>query len=535
MKHIVVVGGGTAGWLTADYLAAKLGDHSGDGLKISLVEAKDIPTIGVGEATTPSLRATMADIGVDEYDFMRVCNATFKHGILFANWTHTPEEDADDAYFHPFERPLRAGTDGLESYWLRGLDADKRDFDDAVSIQYALARDHLAPKSPNDRPYDSPIPYAYHLDAGLLADSLKAIGMQRGVNHIVGRIIGLDVNETGEVSALQLESGDSVSGDLYIDCSGFASILIGKHYDREFADRSDVLFCDSAVACQVPNKPEQRIAPYTRSTAMPNGWIWDIGLSNRRGTGHVYSSRHTDGETAEAELRAYIGSDANGLPARHLKFRVGYRPEQWYRNCVAVGLSGGFIEPLESTGIHLIEQSAWALAAMIPRYFSGIEPQSSYNSIMSSHYEMAINFVKYHYLLSKRTDTDFWRENVDPKSWTPWLREKVEQWEKCYPDVYDLERLHSIFDHASYQYVYFGMEGRPKLSDVGGLRDRYAQSVFEKVSAGLANARQRLPSHEDFLREIHRHDGDGAQIQPVEALSKVNASIRNIPNNYTTR
>ena len=535
MKQIVVLGGGTAGWLTADYLAAKLGDQSGKGLKICLVEAQDIPTIGVGEATTPSLRATLADIGLDEYDFMRVCNATFKHGILFANWTYAREQKPHDAYFHPFERPLRAGTDGLETYWLRGLDALKRPFEDAVSIQHALAAEHLAPKSPSDRPYDSPIPYAYHLDAGLLADALKQVGKQRSVKHVIGTVNGLISSDDGLITGLRFESGEVLEGDLFIDCSGFASVLIEKHYQREFKDYSEVLFCDGAVTCQVPNQPRQTIPPYTRSTAMPDGWIWDIGLSNRRGTGYVYSSRHVDGDRAEAALRQYLGPAANGLPARHLRFRVGYRPQQWYRNCVAVGLSSGFIEPLESTGIHLVEQSAWALAAMIPRFFNGLEPHASYNAIMSSHYEMAINFVKYHYILSKRTDSTFWTENVDSKTWTPWLQEKVAQWKKSYPDVYDLERLHSIFDHASYQYVFFGMEGRPKVGSIGGNRDRYAASIFEKVSAGLDNARKRLPSHEQFLKEIHNRSGQGVAVQPVEALSKVNASIRNIPNNYTTR
>ena len=545
MKHIVVVGGGTAGWLTANYLSAKLGDSAGGAFRISLVESKDIPTIGVGEATTPSLRATMADIGADEYDFMRACNATFKHGILFVNWTRAPADDPEDAYFHPFERPLRAGTDGMEAYWLRGLDPSGRKFEDAVGIQHNLARLHLAPKNPDDRPYEAPIPYAYHLDAGLLADALKRLGKQREVKHVVDTITGVDADATGLIKGLQLAGGETLAGDIFIDCSGFASILIEKHYGREFKDCNGILFCDAAAACQIPNAGgEARIAPFTRSTAKENGWIWDIGLSNRRGTGYVYSTRHAGQEEAHKVLREYIrasveparAAEVDALPIRDLKFRVGYRPEQWHRNCVAAGLSSGFIEPLESTGIHLVEQSAWALASMIPRFFNGLEPQKQFNLIMSSHYEMAMNFVKYHYLLSQRADSDFWKENRDPASWTPWLREKVEQWRGSYPDIYDLERLHTIFDHASYQYVYFGMEGRPKISTIGGKRDKFAVAVFNRVSGGLENAKKRLPGHEAFLAAIHERRREGAagiEVQQVERLAKVNTSIRNIPNNYT--
>lgn len=532
MNRIVIVGGGTSGWLTAAYLAAKLGDTSGQKLHISLIESSDIPTIGVGEATTPSIRATLADIGFDENEFMRACNATFKHGILFRNWTHAPNEDPDDEYFHPFERPLRAGTDGLESYWLRGLDPLKRKFEDSVSIQHQLARLNLAPKSAKDRSYDSPIPYAYHLDAGLLAEALKKLAKSRGVIHIVDKVLNVSCDDKDDICALQLESGKNVEGNFFIDCSGFASLLIEKHFKQDFKDCSDVLFCDSAVTMQITNKPEQNIPPYTHSTATPNGWIWDIALSNRRGTGYVYSSKYTSKSEAEAELSGYIGAEAVTQPMRHLSFKVGYRPTQWYKNCVAVGLSGGFIEPLESTGIHLVEQAIWSLASMLPRYLNGLSVQTQFNKIMSNHYEMAINFVKYHYILSQRKDSKFWLDNVNPSSWTPWLRERVEVWQGSYPDIYDLEYLHSIFDHASYQYVYFGMHGRPKIHSVGGRRDTFATKIFERVSNGLLNAKSRLPDHTACLADIHRLDNGSLTAKSAESLATVNASIRNLPNNY---
>ena len=533
MKRIVVVGGGPAGWLTAAYLAAKLGENSDQKLKITLIESSDIPTISVGEATTPSLRATLADIGLDENEFMRACNATFKHGILFSNWTHAPNVDPDDEYFHPFERPLRAGTDGLEGYWLRGLDPQNRKFEDAVSIQHQLAKSNLAPKSVNDRPYDSPIPYAYHLDAGLLADVLKKSGKTHGVEHVVDTVLSVESASNGDISDIKLASGKIISGDFFIDCSGFSSILIGKHYKQTFKDCSRVLFCDSAVTMQIPNSPNQTIPPYTRSTACANGWIWDIGLKNRRGVGYVYSSTYIDKNEAEKELKKYLGDNMSEIPVRHINFRVGYRETQWHKNCVAVGLSSGFIEPLESTGIHLVEQAVWSLVSMLPRYFNGINPQSQFNKIIANHYEMAINFVKYHYLLSKREDSQFWLDNVDEKSWTPWLRERVETWQGSYPDIYDLEYLHSIFDHASYQFVYFGMEGRPKINSLGGRRDKFATKIFDRVSKGVVNAKSRLPNHNEYLNQIHKGSNDSVRVRDVETMATVNASIRTLPNNYT--
>jgi len=535
MKNIVIVGGGTSGWLSAAYLVSKLGHEEKDGLRFTLIESSDIPTIGVGEATTPSIRSTLADIGFDEFDFMRMSDATFKHGILFRNWTHTPEDNKKDEYFHPFERPLRAGTDGMENYWLKGLDLHKRPFHDAISIQHQVARAGLSPKTAQDQPYDAPLPYAYHLDAGKLAEALKKAAKTRGVKHIVDTITEIKLEKNGNIGALQLKSGQVVTGDLFIDCSGFSSMLINK-LDDSFEDLSKVLFCNAAVTLQVPLKVGEKIKPYTTSTAVENGWIWDIGLNNRRGVGYVYSANHCSQAEAEAELRHYLGlSDDEGIP-RLLKFKVGYKKNQWKNNCIAVGLSSGFIEPLESTGIHLVEQAVWALSTLIPRYFNQCPCQDTYNSLMGEHYQHAANFVKYHYLLTKRTDSKFWIENTNSASWTPWLREKISIWENSYPDIYDLQNLHTIFDHASYQYVYFGMEGRPKLGPIGGRRQAFATRIFSRVEDGVNNAICRLPPHDDLLHQINHGPKDNGLDFTIntEKNSKINTSIRNIPSNYKT-
>lgn len=525
MSGLVILGGGSAGWLTAAYLAARLRGAMQGGLQLTLVEASDIPTIGVGEATTPSLRATTAEIGFTEPEFLRAALATFKHGIRFVDWSAPGE-----AYFHPFERPLRAGPEGIAEYWLRGLAASARPFSEAVCIQSGLAAEGLAPKRAEDPGFTGPMPYAYHLDAGQFAEALKAKAMQRGVRRIVAKVCGVESWPDGRIRALLLEGGERCEGHLFIDCSGFHSRLIGEHCKSPFEDRTDVLFCDRAVVCQVPHGAAAEIAPYTTATAQACGWIWDIGLSARRGVGHVYSSRHTTPEDAEAVLRAYIGPPAETVAARHLSFRVGYRPEPWVGNCVAVGLAAGFVEPLESTGILMIEQAAWALAALAPRHLAGGAPQAQFNALMRRHFSQIIDFVKFHYVLSQRRDSAFWRENVDPQSWTPWLVEKLETWRSAPPDIWDFESLHSIFDQASYQYVGFGMGWRPHATHPCAGRDAAAAQVFERVAGALGKARKVLPRHRALLEALQQQPAGPV----VGAAPRFSTSTLAIPYNYAS-
>ena len=608
MQHIVIVGGGTSGWLTAAYLASKLGSYSNTPLQFTLIESSDIPIIGVGEATTPSIRATLADIGFDEFDFMQLCDATFKHGILFRGWNspeldnspereNSPELDNSpelgnsperlnakvndleqaNSYFHPFERPLRAGTDGLENYWLRQLDPLNRPFHDAVSIQHQVAMAGLAPKTQNDKPYDAPLPYAYHLDAGKLASALKQAAKQRGVQHKIATIADITLKHQ-QIDSLTTTTGEKITADLFIDCTGFSGKLISQLPKQQFKDYNHILFCNAAVTVQLPytsstnTAQQQTIQPYTSATAEKNGWTWDIALTTRRGIGHVYSRHHQSPEQAEQVLQDYLAREypaaleqhGKQLNTRHLNFNVGYRPKQWQGNCVSVGLSAGFLEPLESTGIHLVEQAIWALSSLIPRYLAqqsgannpssssaetnsiqknATRIQASFNQLMNDHYEHAIHFVKYHYILSQRKDSQFWLDNVNEASWTPWLKEQVANWQFGYPDIYDMRNLHTIFDHGSYQYVFFGMNGKPNLGDIGGKRQQFAQRIFHRVEQGVSNAKQRLPSHLSLLHHIHKrvntsningsHSSENTNLEKnAMQNAQVNSSIRGVPNNY---
>lgn len=529
MKKILIMGGGTAGWLAAAYLAARFADNSALALQITLVDSDDIPPIGVGEATTPSIRATLADIGFNEFDIMQMTDATFKHGILFNSWS---DANSNDEYFHPFERPLRAGTDGLEQYWLNGTDPYQRKFEDAVGIQHRVARHNLAPKTLQDKQYDAPMPYAYHLDAGKLAIALKKAAITRGVEHIKGKVTHVSCNANGEIDHLTLASNQTLTADLFIDCSGFKGMLINKLKPNDFNDYSDVLFCDRAVTVQVPHQGSKATAPYTRSTATKTGWIWDIGLNSRRGVGCVYSSRYIDEQGALKQLADYLGVEKIDT-ARGLEFKVGFRENQWQKNCIALGLSSGFIEPLESTGIHLIEQSIWALVSLLPRYFNQAQCQSDYNQFMAEHYQHAIHFVKFHYMLSQRADSQFWLDNRHTDSWTDWLKDKYSLWQAGAPDVYDMTNLHTIFDHASYQYVYFGMHQKPVDQAVSLRRAAFAKSIFENTHKAYEKAKQVLPDHNAILAHIHNANPQTYSFESQRQMNaKVNASIRVTPNNY---
>jgi len=514
-RNLVIVGGGTAGWLTAAWLSSRLATDDPDtAIGVTLVEASDIPPIGVGEATVPSIRGTMAAMGVDEFEFMRECDATFKHGIRFDQWCRTPADQPGEYFYHPFQRPVKAGYDSLAGYWLKGVDPYNRLFFDAVSVQPRVANAGFAPKRLNDPPYDGPLPYAYHLDAGKLAEFLKKLARKRGVRHVLGKVQQIISSDDGAIQRLVLHNGEEISGDIFVDCTGFQSLLIGKHYGEGWNDLSRVLFCDKAIACQVPNlSPDQPIRPFTLATAQTAGWIWDIGLKNRRGTGHVYSSSHMSADEAEALLRGYIGEQARGgssLEFRTLDLRVGYRHRQWRNNCIAVGLSAGFLEPLESTGIHLVELALYMLEKMLPRYFAGGAPQARFNELMRNQYDISIDFVKLHYYLSSRTDSAFWRDNTAAESATAELREKMTAWAVGFPDIYDIRVVHSVFDHMGYQYIYFGM-GRGSNSRsamvMGHSNRQLAEKIFHTTYAAFDKAKSVLPNHREIIDRIHNNSG----------------------------
>ncbi|GAA0329821.1 tryptophan 7-halogenase [Sphingomonas oligophenolica] len=509
-RNIVIVGGGTAGWLTAGIIAARHRSRIPHDFTVTLVESPNVPIIGVGEGTWPTLRSTLKKIGVSETDLFRECDASFKQGALFAKWATGAE---DDAYYHPLMLPQGFAQLNLVPHWLKG-DRGKS-FCDAVCAQGKICDDGLAPKAITTPEYEGAANYAYHLDAGKFAPFLQRHCCEKlGVRHILADVRNVTLAETGDIRSIVTEQAGEIDGDLFVDCTGFRSLLLGETLGVPFKECGDVLFCDTALAVQVPYESEASPIPsQTISTAQSAGWIWDIGLPTRRGTGHVFSSRHISDDEAERELRAYLGAAGRDLPVRKIKIRSGHRETFWKRNCVAVGLAAGFMEPLESSAIVLIELSAKMIAEQMPACREVMDVIAArFNATTQYRWGRIIDFLKLHYALTKRTDSQFWRDNVLPETIPERLRELLLLWKYQSPWFHDeFDRIDEVFPAASYQYVLYGMGFRTEVEPqaIAG-EARLAERVMRENAVQTDRLRTGLPRHRDLIRKIVDHG-----LQPV--------------------
>ncbi len=510
IKNIVIVGGGTAGWLTAGVIAAKHRARQAAGFTVTLVESPTTPIIGVGEGTWPTLRTTLAKIGVSETDFFRECDAAFKQGAKFARWT---TGEPDDAYYHPLVLPQSFGQINLAPHWLAS--GAPVSFCDAVCPQGVICDEGLGPKTITAPPYQGAANYAYHLDAGKFAPFLQRHCCEKlGVRHVLADVRGVALAEDGDIRAVVTEQAGEIEGDLFVDCTGFRSLLLGETLGVKFRDCGDVLFCDTALAVQIPYEhPDSPIATHTISTAQSAGWIWDIGLPTRRGTGHVYSSRHISDDDAERELRAYLGPAGKDLPVRKIGIRSGHRETFWKRNCVAVGLAAGFLEPLEASAIVLIELSAKLIAEQMPACREVMDIVAArFNATTHYRWGRIIDFLKLHYVLSQRADSAFWRDNRDPDTIPERLSDLLRLWRYQSPWLTEeFDRADEVFPAASYQYVLYGMGFRTEI-EPAALTDEAAMAQRALRENALQSERLRagLPKHRDLIRKIVEHG-----LQPV--------------------
>jgi tryptophan halogenase len=507
VRTVVVVGGGSAGWIAAARLAAKSARGTDD-VTVKLVESARIPTIGVGEGTWPTMRNTLAKIGIGETEFLRCCDAAFKQGARFVGWK---DGSARDAYYHPLNPPAGAADVNLSPYWQQVAAATPdRDFADWADFQQALCDAGLAPKTITAPEYGGVANYAYHLDAGKFATLLRDHAVGRlGVEHVIGDVAEVAMADNGDIAALVLADGRRVEGDLFVDCTGFAALLIGKTYGVPFRRCNDVLFADRAIAMQVPYPDEDTpITSHTVSTAQAAGWIWDIGLWARRGTGYVYSSAHIDDDAAEAALRAYVGPQAEQLSTRRITIEAGHRERFWQNNCVAVGLSAGFLEPLEASALMLVEASMDAIADRLPRTRSAMDTAArQFNESFQHHWERIIEFLKLHYAITKRTDTAFWRDNAARESIPDSLLERLDLWREHPPAPQDFAHAREVFSWPSYQYVLHGMGFETRYSPVAAASAdaALARRWVGRIERLRADAVAQMPSHRELLRSIRAH------------------------------
>jgi len=492
IESVVIVGGGTAGWMTAASLAHRLGAL---GVKITAVESSAIGTVGVGEATVPAIRAYFDSLGLDTFELMKTSQATFKLGIEFAGWRHDGHR-----FFHSFGRyGVAHGPIAFHHLWQRLHDAgEPYPLDDYCLATQLAWQNRFAEANPHPRADFEAYDWAIHFDAGLFAACLRRFAEARGVVRIDARITDIRLNgESGDIASLLLDNGEMITGDLFIDCSGFRGLLIQGALKAGFVDWKHWLPCDRAIALPCMS-PDAEITPYTRSTAQTAGWTWRIPLQHRVGNGYVYNSDHIDDSEAEAVLRAGLDGDALAEPNR-LRFTAGHAKAFWQGNCVAIGLSGGFLEPLESTSITLIQLGIEKLLALWPARASDPALAAEYNRLTTIEFERIRDFIILHYALNQRHGDPLWdycRHMAPPDS----LQHKIDVFRAGGQFVrYDRE---SFFDPSWLcMYEGFGVmpqDGNPFAANIP-LAD--LKTLAARLRADIRAMAEDAPTHEDVIRK----------------------------------
>jgi tryptophan halogenase len=491
LRGIAIVGGGTAGWMAAAILARRLGTRFGP---LRVIESPEIGTIGVGEATIPPIRLFNNALGIEEGEFLRKTQGTLKLGIEFQNWGRRGH-----AYFHPFGvHGVSPDQINLHQDWLklRHLGATER-FEE-YSLNTVMAR--LGRVSPPT--LASVYAYAYHFDASLYAAYLRDYALARGVQRLERKVLEVKLRtEDGFIRSLQLDDGVSVEADLFIDCSGFRGLLIEQALKTGYEDWTRWLPCDRAVA--VPCASANSLTPYTRSTARDAGWQWRIPLQHRIGNGYVYCSQHLSDDEAAATLLANLDGEAQGEP-RFLRFATGRRKKFWNKNCIALGLAGGFLEPLESTSIHLIQKGLTHLLNLFPDRSFSAPLAEEFNRVAIDEYERIRDFIILHYKATSRDDTPLWRD-CSVMGIPDTLDYKLRQFRHSGRVV---KYAGDLFAASNWIAVLMGQEVWPERYDaLVDQRDLdMIRTHLAQVRGSVARAAQLAPRHEEYLASASPRD-----------------------------
>ena len=484
-QRIVIVGGGAAGWMTAAAMATGLRGRC----SVQLVESEEIGIVGVGEATFPSIRAFNQLLGIDEAEFLRATHGTYKLGIEFRDWHSIGER-----YFHTFGNfgSLR-GPDMLWGQFQRVADPSLGEFGEQCLPTVMAMQGRFVPPSEQG---GAPFNYAYHFDATLYAAFLRDLSLRRGARRIEGRIVDVVRGAQGDVERLRLSDGREIEGDLFIDCSGFASLLLGRTLQEPFVDFSRWLPVDGAWACPCERSGDA-LTPYTRATALEGGWAWRIPLQSRTGHGHVFSSRHVDPAVARDQLLAQLDGRPLAEP-RLLRFTTGHRERFWVRNVVALGLSSGFLEPLESTSIFLIQSNLGHLMTLL----EGQAPidqtaVDDFNARGTREFRRIRDFIVLHYCLTARRDSALWRD-MATMALPDTLAYKIELWRQHGV----LHQQHDEgFDETSWLAIHAGMRHWPRRADpvLEELPLAQARAFLHQRRDAIARAVAPLPTHHAYL------------------------------------
>jgi len=524
---VVIVGGGSAGWMTAAYLSKAL-DR---GVNIQLVESSNIPTVGVGEATFSTVRLFFEFLGLEEKDWMHHCNASYKLAIRFVDWNAEKRH-----FYHPFQRFDSVDGTSIIEWWLK-LKRDSAPFDYSCFSVPAICDALKSPRLYDGRVFDTKVdgylsssdsskallleelkiqyPYAYHFDAGLIAKFLSGYAQQRGVRQIIDDVLEVNLAEDGSIKEVRTEKHGVIEGDLFVDCTGFRGLLINETLKEPFIPFAKSLPCDRAIALQVPSYPDSEgIKPYTTATALSSGWAWNIPLFHRIGTGYVYCSAFQSRDAAEQEFRQHLGKRAEGYKTNHINMRIGRSRNSWVKNCVAIGLSSGFVEPLESTGIFFIQHGIEQLATYFPRKTYDDESIRSYNRAVADVIDGVREFLTLHYAASTRDDTPFWKATKTDFVVPPELKERLKLWKQRLPTNRTINSSYHGFEAYSYSVMLLGLGHKPESSlplldhrDASG-----ALAAFDKIHQETRRQVQALPSLHNYLVQRYQEDKGNALV-----------------------
>jgi tryptophan halogenase len=519
----VILGGGSAGWMSASYLKSFLQDD----VSVTVLEAPAIPKIGVGEATIPNLQRVFFDqLGLGEEEWMPECNAGFKMGIKYVNWrsggatSPHPREfnGGTDYFYHLFGLLPEHDQFPLSHYWLRKKISSQTDeaFDYACFKEPPVLDANLSPRWLDGRRATS---YAWHFDAHLLADYLCRIATKRlGVQHVQGRMQEVLFDERGFITGLRTDDGRLLEADFFVDCSGFRGLLINQAVGEPFIDMSDYLLCDSAVATAVPHDDARYgIEPFTSSIAMSSGWTWRIPMPGRFGSGYVYSSQFSERDEATREFCGLWNLDPEQAELNQIRFRVGRNRRAWVKNCVGIGLSSCFLEPLESTGLYFIYGTLYHLAKHFPDKSFTPALADSFNREIETMFDDSRDFIQIHYYFSPRTDTDFWKANRELRL-SDSIAEKIEMYKAgipvCQP-ITDVGNYYGNFEaefrnfwtNGSYYCILAGLglvpDSAPPVLEHRTESLKGAEKLFLKVREEQAELVRTLPTNYQFLKQLH--------------------------------
>jgi len=490
-RSVVILGGGSAGWMAASLINHRWGPS---GTKVTLIESSDIGIIGVGEGSTPQLKAFFDELGVAEAEWMPRCNATYKAGIEFARWSDRP---GHELYFHPFPTAVDGFTQPSFFYNARArrTGRDVPAHPDPFYLPTRIARDGQAPVAPANFPFL--VSYGYHFDAQLLGAYLRELATAQGVTHVDARIDSVELSDDGEVAALVADDGRRLEAELFIDASGFRAVIIEGALGEKHLPFAANLFNDSAVVAPT-ELPAGGAQACTRATAMSAGWIWHIPLQHRIGNGYVYSSAYIEADAAAAELRAHCGLPEDA-EVRHLKMRVGRVERSWVKNCLAVGLAQGFLEPLEATALHIV-------LVTVNDFLDAWEEGSRdvFNASIAHRYEGIRDYIVCHYRAALKSDTDYWRDATRHDNLSDSLKGVITAWFTGADMEEEIERqgIADCYAPLSWHCLLAGYGNFPDPSRLTPPGDDIVHVDMAEVERFVGGCALNFPSHEEALAKL---------------------------------